>query len=81
MVITLKFSVKSFSEVPAAVGRLRIMPRKRNEVLVKWMDKSCEGQTNRVNIKHFRCREHHSWGDPHGPHELEALQRTCDGSS
>ena len=47
------FSVKSFSKVPAAVGRLRIMPRKRNELLVEWMDKSCEGQTNRLNVKHL----------------------------
>ena len=45
--------MKSFSEVLAAAGRLRIMPRKRNEVLVEWMDKSCEGQTNRVNVKHL----------------------------
>ena len=45
--------MKSFSEVPAAAGRLCIMPRKRNEVLVEWMDKSCEGQTNRVNVKHL----------------------------
>ena len=29
------------------------MPRKKNEVLVKWMDKSCKGQTNRVNVKHL----------------------------
>ena len=49
--------MKSFSEVPAAAGRLCIMPRKRNEVLVEWMDKSCEGQTNRVNVKHLLADE------------------------
>ena len=38
---------------PAAIGRLRIMPQRRNEVLVEWMDKSCKGETNRVNVKHI----------------------------
>ena len=37
----------------AAIGRLRIMPRRTNEVLVEWMDKSCKGETNRVNVKHI----------------------------
>ena len=43
--------MNSFSEVPADC--LHIMPRKRNEVLVKWMDKSCKGQMNKVNVNHL----------------------------
>ena len=27
------------------------MSRRRNEVLIKWMDHSCKGETNRVNVK------------------------------
>ena len=29
------------------------MSRRRNEVLIEWMDRSSKGETNRVNVKHI----------------------------
>ena len=29
------------------------MPRRKNKVLIKWMDRLCKGEQNRVNIKHI----------------------------
>ena len=29
------------------------MPRRRNEVLVEWIDNLCKWETNRVNVKHI----------------------------
>ena len=29
------------------------MPRRKNEVLIEWMDSSCKGEKNRVNIKYI----------------------------
>ena len=29
------------------------MSRRKNEVLIEWMDRSCKGEQNRVNVKHI----------------------------
>ena len=35
----------------ASADPLWIVPGRKNEVLVEWMDKSCTGQTNWLNMK------------------------------
>ena len=29
------------------------MSRRKNEVLIEWMDRLCKGEQNRVNVKHI----------------------------
>ena len=29
------------------------MPQKKNEVLIEWMDRSCKGEQNSVNVQHI----------------------------
>ena len=29
------------------------MPRRKSEVLIEWMDRSCKGEQNRVNVKYI----------------------------
>ena len=29
------------------------MPRRKNKVLIEWMDSSCKGEKNQVNVKHI----------------------------
>ena len=41
------------AKFPVTIGRSCIMPRRRNKVLVEWLDRSCKGETNRVNMKHI----------------------------